>query len=327
MNFKKKLLLLFSVLAFFIPNATYAYSDKVILGGNNIGITVNMKDVLVVGFYKTGGKYLAKESGIQIGDKITHVEGVAVNNIDEMIEIMNQKIKDNKVNITVRRNNKYLNFQINLVKEDGVYKTGLYIKDRITGIGTLTYIDPETKVYGALGHEITSSHDGKIIDISSGKIFKAIITGNTKSTNNRTGEKNAVFESSKIFGTIKENTIRGIYGLYTESLDKENLIDIAEKNEVSLGKAYIYTVIKDNDIEKFEINIIKLNEDSETKNILFEITDDKLLNATNGVIKGMSGSPIVQNGKLIGAVTHAIVNDANKGYGIYITTMLEEGEN
>ena len=115
--------------------------------------------------------------------------------------------------------------------------------------------------------------------------------------------------------------------MYTESLDKENLIDIAEKNEVSLGKAYIYTVIKDNDIEKFEINIIKLNEDSETKNILFEITDDKLLNATNGVIKGMSGSPIVQNGKLIGAVTHAIVNDANKGYGIYITTMLEEGEN
>ena len=172
---------------------------------------------------------------------------------DEMIEIMNQKIKDNKVNITVRRNNKDLSFQINLVKEDGVYKTGLYIKDRITGIGTLTYIDPKTKVYGALGHEITSSHDGKIIDISSGKIFKAIITGNTKSTNNRTGEKNAVFESSKIFGTIKENTIRGIYGLYTESLDKENLIDIAEKNEVSLGS--VVTISYD-DGEEEEYKIV-----------------------------------------------------------------------
>lgn len=327
MNFKKKLLLLFSFLALFIPTNILAYSDKVILGGNNIGITVNTKEILVVGFYRIDNRYTAQESGIKIGDKITHIGNTEVKNINEMITLINEKMIDNTVDITILRNNEYLNFKLNLVKDGNTYKTGLYIKDQITGIGTLTYIDPNSKIYGALGHEITSSSNNRIVDITDGKIFKAEITGNTKSTVTTTGEKNATFDSSKVYGTIKENTVRGIYGAYTSLIDETKLIEVAEKDEVKLGSAYIYTVLKGNEIEKFEINILKINQDSNTKNILFEITDKRLIAETNGVIKGMSGSPIVQNDKLVGAVTHAIVNDSNKGYGIFITTMLEEGEN
>ncbi len=326
MNFKKKLLLLFSFLIIFIPTNILAYSDKVILGGNNIGITVNTKEIEVVGFYKVDGKYTAKDMGIKIGDKITHIENVQISSINEMVELINEKMKNDSVNITVLRNSEYLNFKLNLVKENNTYKTGLYIKDQITGIGTLTYIDPDSKIYGALGHEITSSTNN-IVEITDGKIFKAEITGNTKSTITTTGEKNAIFDSSKVYGTISENTTKGIYGTYTETINTDDLINIAEPNEVKLGKAYIYTVLQGNKIEKFEINILKINKDTVTKNILFEITDQKLIDKTNGVIKGMSGSPIVQNDKLVGAVTHAIVNDNNKGYGIFITTMLKEGEN
>ncbi len=326
MNFKKKLLLLFSFLIIFIPTNILAYSDKVILGGNNIGITVNTKEIEVVGFYKVDGKYTAKDMGIKIGDKITHIENVQISSINEMVELINEKMKNDSVNITVLRNSEYLNFKLNLVKENNTYKTGLYIKDQITGIGTLTYIDPDSKIYGALGHEITSSTNN-IVEITDGKIFKAEITGNTKSTVTTTGEKNAIFDSSKVYGTISENTTKGIYGIYTETINTDDLINIAEPNEVKLGKAYIYTVLQGNKIEKFEINILKINKDTVTKNILFEITDQKLIDKTNGVIKGMSGSPIVQNDKLVGAVTHAIVNDNNKGYGIFITTMLKEGEN
>ena len=327
MNFKKKLLLLFFLFAYFIPCITFAYSDKVILGGNNIGITVNTKDILVVGFYKVDGKYIGRDAGIKIGDSITKINGTKVNTIPQMIEIINNEMKNNSILITEKRNNQELDLKLNLVEKEDTYKTGLYIKDQITGIGTLTYIDPETNIYGALGHEIINSSNSKLVEISGGKIFKASITGNTKSTITSTGEKNAIFDSNTIYGTIKENTTKGIYGKYSSRSNNEKLIEVADKNEIKLGKAYIYTVLKDNEIGKYEINIININKNSTTKNILFEITDKTLIEKTNGVIKGMSGSPIVQNDKLIGAVTHAIVNDNTKGYGIFITTMLEEGEN
>lgn len=327
MNFKKKLLLLFFLFAYFIPCITFAYSDKVILGGNNIGITVNTKEVLVVGFYKVDGKYIGKEAGVKIGDSITKVNGTQIENISQMIDLINKEMVDNSVLITVKRNNKEIDVTLNLVPEGDTYKTGLYIKDQITGIGTLTYIDPATNIYGALGHEIINSSNNKLVEISGGKIFKANITGNTKSTITTTGEKNAIFDSSMTYGTITENTIKGIYGTYSSRSDSNRLIEVAEKDEVKLGKAYIYTVLKGNDIGKYEINIININTDTTTKNILFEITDKTLIEETNGVIKGMSGSPIVQDNKLIGAVTHAIINDNTKGYGIFITTMLEEGEN
>lgn len=326
MNFKKKLLILLTLLTFIFPFITYAYSDKVILGGNNIGITVNTKEAIVVGFYKVNGKYIAKEQGVKENDKITHVENDKVDCIDDLIAKINKYIKNNEVNITVLRDGISVPIKLKLVKEGETYKTGLFIKDEITGIGTLTYIDPNTKIYGALGHEITERTTNNVADIKGGKIFKAIITGTVKSTLTKTGEKRAKFDSSEVYGSIDSNTKKGIYGIYSSSIDENKLIDVANPNEIKEGKASIFTVLDGNVVDEFEINIIKINSDSSTKNILFEITDKRLLDMTGGVIKGMSGSPIVQNNKIVGAVTHAIVNDAYRGYGIFITKMLEEGD-
>lgn len=328
MNFKHKLLTFFSLLLLVIPTSTYAYSNKVVLGGQNIGIEVNSKGIMVVGFYKVNDSYIGKNSGIEIGDKIIKISNTNVYSISDMVTAINKNIKDSKVKMTISRGNREIPVTLDLVRDNNdVYKTGLYVKDEITGIGTLTYIDPETKIYGALGHEIIEANTNQKIEVKDGKIFKSDVTGTTKSDRTTTGEKNAIFNKGIVYGNIKENTISGIFGTYTSEFNTNNLIEVASPNEIVPGEAKILTVLKDNKIEEYSINILKINTSTKTKNILFEITDKELLNKTNGVIKGMSGSPIVQNNKLIGAVTHAIVNDNEKGYGIFITTMLEEGEN
>ena len=209
---------------------------------------------------------------------------------------------------------------------NGIYKTGLYVKDKVTGIGTLTYIDPSTSIYGALGHEIIEGYSNTKVEIKDGKIFSSKVTGINKSTSEKTGEKEADLNEEIVYGDIDDNTESGIYGTYTGSYDQKHLIEVAKSNEIEEGEAYIYTVVNGHKKEKFKINIIKVDDTTTTKNILFKIIDDDLLKKTNGVIKGMSGSPIVQNDKIVGAVTHAIQTKNDMGYGIFITTMLEEGD-
>lgn len=325
MNFRKKLLIVISFLTFLLPSIVFAYSDKVILGGDSIGISVNTEGVLVVGFYKVDNEYIAKDAGFIIGDRIIKVNDIDIKTIDDLIKEINKSNSD-EVNITVKRLDSTKNINLKLVKENEIYKTGLYIKDQITGVGTLTYIDPETKIFGSLGHEIVDNKTGRIIDILDGFIFNSKVTGIIKSTDNKTGEKQAKFDQSDVYGTIDKNTINGVFGKYISEFDDSILIDVGQVEDIILGPAKIYSVLDNNEIKEYDINIIKINNDSTTKNILFEITDEELLSVANGVIKGMSGSPIVQNNKIIGAVTHAIVNDNLKGYGIFITKMLEEGE-
>ena len=325
MNFKKKLLIILSLIAFIVPSTIFAYSDKVILGGDNIGISVNTKDVLVVGFYKVNGEFIAKNAGFIIGDRITKVNGIDIDSIEDLINNINKSDSD-RIKFTVKRLDMIKDIELDLVKDNDIYKTGLYIKDQITGVGTLTYIDPETKIFGALGHEIVDNKTGRIIDINDGFIFDSTVTGIIKSTDTKTGEKQAKFNQSEIYGNIEKNTIYGVFGKYIENINNDLLIDVGYIEDIELGPAKIYTVLEDNNINEYDINIIKINDDTTNKNILFEITDEKLLNESNGVIKGMSGSPIVQNNKIIGAVTHAIISDNLKGYGIFITRMLEEGE-
>ena len=329
MNFKKKLLTLFSLLFLIMPQITYAYSDRILLGGHNVGIEVSTKEITVAGFYKVNNDFIAKDAGLKIGDKIIKINGIDINSVDEMIKAINSNVKDGKIDITIKRLEQEKIVTLRLIKDsNNIYKTGIYVKDQITGIGTLTYIDPNTKIFGALGHEIIDNVSSKKVEIKGGKIFKSTITGTIKSTDNTTGEKNAIFYSNDVYGLIMENTTSGIFGVYEKSINEFLLIDVGEPEEIQLGKAHIMTVVSGDKVEKFEIEILKINKNNNIKNILFQITDENLINKTNGVIKGMSGSPIIQNNKIIGAVTHSIVSDNdNKGYGIFITTMLEEGEN
>ena len=310
-----------------IPKYSYAYSKYVIPGGNTIGIEVNSKGVLVTDFYEVNNKLLAKESGFKINDLIIEVENKKVESINDMVNIINNTNKST-INFKVKRNNitKEIALKVNN-EERGILKTGLYVKDKINGIGTLSYIDPTTKIFGSLGHEIIESKTKQKFEIKDGTIYEATVSNISKSEIGKAGEKNAVYNKEEIFGEINENETTGIYGKYLEDITNKETIEIAETNEIKLGKATIKTVIKDNLVEEFSINILKINKESPTKNILFEITDERLLIETGGIVQGMSGSPIIQNNKLIGAVNYVVVNEPKKGYGIFITTMLKEGEN
>ena len=243
-----------------------------------------------------------------------------------LIEKANDK---KKISITYMRGNKENNTNLKLSKtEDNIYKTGLYVKDSITGVGTLTFIDPNTKLFGALGHEIIEKNTGQRLEIKDGKIYSSSVTGITRSDIGKPGEKNAKYNSSKVFGTVSENTSSGIFGKYTTDIPDKKLYAVAKEEKVKTGKASILTVIDGNTIESFDINILRINNNgNSTKNILFEITDEKLLKDTGGIVQGMSGSPIIQDDYIIGAVTHVVVDDPSKGYGIFITKMLEEAEN
>lgn len=328
MNFKRKLLMFILSSLLIIPLNTYAYSDYIIPGGDNIGIEVNSKGIMIVGFYEVGNDFIGKKAGFKIGDKIIKINNQEINNINEMITKINDNIADEKITITITRDNKEINIPLTLVKDNNnIYKTGLYVKDKINGIGTLTYIDPKTKIYGALGHEIASKETLEKVEIKDGKIFKSDITKIEKSTDGIPGEKNAKFYSDEVYGNIKENEQSGIFGNYSMDINDKETLRVGTKDNIKTGKAYIRTVLADNVIKNYEINILKVNKNSDIKNILFEITDETLLKETGGVVQGMSGSPIIQDNKIIGAVTHVIVNDIKKGYGIFITTMLEEGEN
>ena len=328
MNFKNRLHNLFVLLLLFImPLNVFAYSNYVIPGGDTVGIEVNSKGVLIVGFYKVKDSYIAKDAGFLVGDKILKLNDKDIDDISSMVEIINATTT-NTVEFTISRNDELKKIKLDLVEDnDGVLKTGIYVKDKITGIGTLTYIDPESKIFGALGHEIDERTTASKFEIKDGVIFGASVVSIEKSSNGKAGEKNAKYDRTKVFGTVTGNEISGIFGSYTSEISKDSLIEVATKDEVKLGKATIRTVIEGNKTEDFEIELINIDKNSDTKNLLFEIKDERLLNKTGGIVQGMSGSPIIQNNKLIGAVTHVIVNDTTKGYGIFITTMLKEGEN
>lgn len=326
MKIKNKLLKAFILLLFIIPINIFAYSNEVIPGGETIGIEVNSKGVLVVGFYKVNNSYIGRLAGFEIGDKIIKVDNNEVDDISSMVDVIN-KLDTNTVDFTILRGDKELKIPLELKKDtDNILKTGLYVKDSITGIGTLTYIDSNSKVFGALGHEIIEKTTNEKLDIKNGIIFGASVVGIDKSGDGKAGEKNARYDKTEIFGNVKENQISGIYGTYTSQLDNNNKVKVAKVDEIKKGKAMIKTVIENNKVEDFEINITDIDYNSDTKNLLFEIKDQRLLSKTGGIIQGMSGSPILQDDKIIGAVTHVIVNDPTKGYGIFITTMLKEGD-
>lgn len=327
MKIKNKLLNAIILFLLIIPLNVFAYSSYIIPGGETIGIEVNSKGVLVVGFYKVNNSYIGRSAGFEVGDRIIKLNNKEVNNISSMIETIN-KTDNNTVEFTILRGTSEKNISLNLSEDsDGVLKTGLYVKDSINGIGTLTYIDPSTNIFGALGHEIIEKSTAEKFEIKDGIIFGANVVGIEKSTNGNAGEKTATYNKTEVFGKITGNEISGIFGKYTSNVEGKEKLAVAESKDIKTGEATIRTVIKDDKIEEFKINIIKLDDNSDTKNILFEVVDDRLLKEAGGIVQGMSGSPIIQNNKIIGAVTHVIVNDTTKGYGIFITTMLKEGEN
>lgn len=300
-------------------------------GGQTIGIEIQT-NVIVVDTYavKYNGALVnpGKDAGIQAGDVILSIDGRKITSIEDVKqELARYKIDQNQpMNMIIKRDNKYIAKQLYPTKTDNnMISMGIYLRDNISGIGTLTFIY-NNFYFGALGHQIKDKHfkDYEIENVN-GTIKEAYVTGIKKSVRGKPGEKKARF--SKNIGKINSNTITGVYGkIDNPSFISNKKMPIALQKDVKLGNAQILTCIDGDKVEAFDIKIIDLQKQNEKdiKGIKFKVTDERLLEKTGGIVQGMSGSPIIQNNRIIGAVTHVLVDDASIGYGVYIEYMLEE---
>lgn len=311
---------------FIFPLSVFAYSDYIVASGKNIGIELKSNNVMIVGAYNINNHDILNECELKLGDKIIKINDYEITSAEDMQKKINT-INADRVSVTYKRNNTINKTMLNLYKENGEYRTGLYVRDTIRGVATLTYIDTQNKAFGALGHEILEKSTKSKFDADTGTIFYSTVTGITKSSDGSPGEKNAYSDSQAVYGEVLENTTSGIFGNYTSTLPQSKMYKVAKPEEINLGEAKILTVIDGDNVGEFTINILKINPNSKTKNILFEVTDKELLNKTGGIVQGMSGSPIIQGDNIVGAVNFVVVDKTNKGYGIFITSMLEEAEN
>ena len=322
----KKLMISF-LITLFIPISTIlAYTNQVYVGGENVGIEVKTNGVLVVGLYEVNNDLIAASSNINTGDYIVEVNDNKIVNIDDYVKEINNDSDKEEIDVKVKRNNDYFNTKLKLVNDNNEYKTGLYVKDSVSGIGTLSFIDPTNNRFFCLGHQINDNSTNEILDIDGGSIYYSYITSIDRSSKGDIGEKEAVSDESNKYGTITNNTIKGIYGIYEKDLSNKKLYEIKPKGNITLGNATILTVTDNDDIKEYSINIDSINLNDDIKNISFSVTDEELISKTGGIVQGMSGSPIIQDGKIIGVITHVIVDNPKKGYGIFIENMLEEAE-
>ncbi len=313
---------------------TYLKAENIYLspGGETIGIEIKTS-VVVVDVYNVknqkGTVNPAKDAGIIPGDIILYIDGKKINQIEDIkSKLIKYRDGYNKpLNFIIKRDNKLLNKKMYpAITKNNSISLGIYLRDNIMGIGTMTFIY-DNIYFGALGHQIQDKSIPKAkMYKTEGVIKKAEVTSINKSVRGNPGEKRATFSKEGI-GDITENSITGIYGKINEDVFKnKSKLKIATQSEIKLGNATILTVIKNQKVEEFEVKIIDLikQNQKDIKGIKIQITDKRLLDQTGGIIQGMSGSPIIQNNKIIGAITHVLVDDTTVGYGVYIEFMLED---
>ncbi|MBO8137278.1 MAG: SpoIVB peptidase [Desulfotomaculum sp.] len=316
---------------------------KVLPGGQSIGVMLYSHGVIVVGLEAVedqhGKSYNpAKEAGIKVGDVLLKINNKPIETENQLRKIVSQAGRSgDHVTIKVKRQNKIFSVKVAPVycEETNGYRLGLLIRDSAAGVGTLTFYHQESGIYGALGHIITDSDTGQNIDLSNGRIFEASIQEIHPGKSGHPGEKVGVLNnSSELSGDIRKNTPYGIFGQLTKPISNpyfKEPIPVALPKQIKKGPAEIITVLEDNKMERFKINIEKISRQSrpDGKGMIIKITDPKLLTMTGGIIQGMSGSPVIQymdNGQpvLVGAVTHVFINDPTRGYAVLAEWMVEE---
>lgn len=311
---------------------------KLVPGGHSIGVVLHSQGVIVVGHSPVTGadgqaRSPAKEAGIAVGDVILSINGVPVQSDAQVAEVIDGSGQAGKAaDILLKRGESRLNVTVSplFCQETRRYRIGLFVRDSAAGVGTLTFYEPKSNTYGALGHVITDSDTNQPIDCNQGKIVLATVSGIQHGRRGQPGEKIGVFiEEDQVLGSIDRNTPFGIYGQLS-SHPPNNLfaggIPVASMSQVRLGPAEILTVVDGQQIERFAIEIQKINlqESPEGKGLVIKVTDQRLIELTGGIVQGMSGSPILQNGKIVGAVTHVFVHDPTRGYGCFVDWMLME---
>lgn len=303
---------------------------KVSVSGESFGIKLYTDGVIIVGIRDVetdkGKCNPAKEAGLEKGDIIIEINGKKVYSADSVTDILNDNNgKDYK--ITVKRNGNYKEFLLKPAysSSQGCYKVGLWVRDSTAGVGTITYYDKSNNTVSALGHPITDVDTNEIIPILDGEAVRATVTKIYKSKAGEAGSLCCEF-TNDIIGTLKKNCQSGIYGKYTCTLKNTYEYEVASPNEIVRGPVQILCTI-DSGKAKFynaQISRISYRENKKGKNMVVKITDERLLEKTGGIVQGMSGSPIIQNGKLVGALTHVIVDSPEKGYAIFAQDMVDE---
>ncbi len=298
--------------------------------GKAIGMKMYTKGVLVVGMSEIQGQKPYENTGIETGDKIVEVNNVKINNTDELIECVNRS-KGESIQITYISDNEEEVANISPVKTgENEYKLGLWVRDAAAGVGTLTFYEPSTGEFGALGHGINDVDTYELIDIANGELVTTNIIDIVKGEDGTPGEIRGIIEGSSTIGSIYKNTDYGVYGKVTDksrlNLDTNNELEVANRSEIKTGKAEIMCELENGKIEKYEIEIQKifLENNQDNKSMLIKVTDEDLIEKTGGIIQGMSGAPIIQNGKFIGAITHVLVNDSKMGYAVFADLMIKQ---
>ena len=306
--------------------------DYVILGGQSIGININVDGIMVLGFsdfYGEDGKKHcpAKKAGLKEKDIITKINGQKITSASQFSSLVDS-CGAGIIDMEYKRNGQMMTTSLTPVKsaEDSLYHLGLWARDGTSGIGTLTFIDPENNTFAALGHPVTDAETGDVIMLGSGNIFLSAISDVTKGTRGIAGELEGRFISTDI-GKITQNTEYGIYGSFYGKIPSTKTVPIASRNEIEKGNATMLCCTDEDCVNEYQIVIENINTSSQNnKSMIIRITDQQLLSQTGGIVQGMSGSPILQNGRIVGAVTHVFVNDPTRGYGIFIENMLAEAE-
>lgn len=342
-NAKKGLFSLLLIIIFFaygfvtfatadVSTKNKTYSPKMLIpGGNVIGVKFYIDGVHILSLedIKTpsGKKNPAKDAGLKSGDYIIKVNSAPVFTNEDLSSAL-QMSKTSE--LTIIRNGYEFKTNITPVTEqDGSKRIGIWVRDSTAGIGTVTFYDPERHIFGALGHAISDQDTKKVLSMKNASAYNAKITTIRKGEKGEPGELGGVFlGNDRYLGELFINSSSGIFGTYNSSNVNHSPVPVANHNEVTEGKATIYCSLENEEVKEYEIEISKIIKSSlyTSKGMIIKITDPALLQKTDGIVQGMSGSPILQNGKLVGAITHVFVNDPTRGYGIFIENMLNETE-
>lgn len=310
--------------------------EELIVCGNTVGVLMNTDGVTIVGFSgvtsENGVIYPFKNTDLKVGDRIKTINGLEITKIDDVDEAINGKnVSSDTVEYSAYRDEKLITGTVKPVYDitSKMYKLGLWIREDASGIGTLTFINPINNRFGSLGHGICENGSEEPLTIKSGTLHECEVLGLNKGEKGSTGEIKGLFVPGKnCEGTIDKNNKYGVYGYVNDGSQyiTGNKVKIGGRLSVKPGKAKILCCLDGESIKSYDIEIIKTNHQkrSNQKSLVIKITDKELLKKTGGIIQGMSGSPIIQNGKLVGAVTHVFVNDPTKGFGVYLDWMLDE---
>lgn len=321
---------LFNVFKIKDINVNVIPKTTVVPVGKAIGMKLYTEGVLVVGMSEIEGKKPYENSGIKEGDRIIEINQNQIDTTEKLMEVVN---KSNGKNLSIKymRDEETITTSIQPVKNsENEYKLGLWVRDAAAGVGTLTFYEPSSGMFGTLGHGILDIDTSNLIKIANGELVTTSILSITKGEKGQPGEIRGTIESGYTIGDISKNTSFGVFGKITNlaqaNISNSEAIEICTREEIKIGKAQIICELENGKTEYYDIEIQKvfLNNNKNNKSMLIKVTDQRLIEKTGGIIQGMSGAPIIQNEKFVGAVTHVLVNDPTMGYGVFADIMLKE---